>query len=537
MFIIIGVIFVSTLLTTIKYILSTLKSLSVYLLHGFSVIKLLSKSIKNILLLSLMAFIIAIIVTMIYIHGSGYTGLVTPLFQLLFFLFCILLLIYSLMTIFIIKRYTYLLRGVSFLKGSKPNWFIQPLNHSLKVIFFTFFLMSFHHAWTGLQATQHLSSQLVYWEEMARDVYGINFHETGEYLGVNDDIQWDFYERLERLFHYLATQHGGFIMSSDNAGWIERSMNEEGAGFRLNDVEISQRIDPWGYRVTVTPNFFDTNPIYDVHGREVREQLILDRYVLNILVPEDLQPYEIDIIDQFQMEFYDRWIRLQNDYLRDMGRPLLVTEIDNLTINVIYVATGQYYFSFETLDFLETAGRIPDPVAVVLTGNFSLPDMSHFMTVATYFKSESIDPRSDLVPILEELRFDHMFRIRPTFDTNMERVFYLRDQLFRLTVFFIILLGANMLITYNLIANYFESYKFKLTIQSHFGYHPLKRLRRFLQAFLLYSVFIIAMMSAGLGWSMLLFGIGFLLFDLGLAIFFEKRLMAKSFAQIMKGGR
>ena len=113
----------------------------------------------------------------------------------------------------------------------------------------------------------------------------------------------------------------------------------------------------------------------------------------------------------------------------------------------------------------------------------------------------------------------------------------LRDSLARMTVLLILIIFSNIAVSYYLVANYFETNKFKLVVQRNFGYSALRRNRSFLFLLVGYSLLAILITTLFFGWVVLLIGGAVLIFDLAAVTAFERWLMGKSFAEIMKGER
>jgi len=113
----------------------------------------------------------------------------------------------------------------------------------------------------------------------------------------------------------------------------------------------------------------------------------------------------------------------------------------------------------------------------------------------------------------------------------------MQDHQVRLIGLLVLLVTANISVAYNLIANYFERHKFEIFLKSSFGWNIFKQNKWFLIIYLAYSLPLIALLSYILGGYIFFIGIAILTLDIVTMLLFQRRLLKKSFAEIMKGER
>jgi len=113
----------------------------------------------------------------------------------------------------------------------------------------------------------------------------------------------------------------------------------------------------------------------------------------------------------------------------------------------------------------------------------------------------------------------------------------------------IVLILSNMMVSYNLMANYFEVNKYPLFVKKINGHSFTKRHRLFLIGFTNYTGFILfvttllVMRGATIGGWMtlnplvLLFLLAFILIDMLMIVSFERHFAKKSLAEALKGER
>ena len=530
-FIIIFIVFFLCLVfSSMQYAINQLRSASIFKIHGYSkgrMSKLITFSIiKRFIFAATISYAIAVI----YSFYMGYIAFLSDMtiYFILFATFFILCYCF----IVNVTMYVYLkvLNQIQFVKGKKSHVGSQVFNHGLKILFTVLFLSMFYYSVNGFINLNQRLEHMTYWDK-AHHTYLMSVSSVGQ---IHDkEIEMELIKGQSLLYDYLSDNHNGFIMDSSNIWFLDRDMlpYENMAGRDM-------RTSPSGYRINISPNFLSINPIHAVNGIDIQKQIIWEHHVLNILVPERLSPYEDEILRQYLTNFYFQQVLIENGYNRAFGLPLNETMITDLSVNIIYVLDDQYYFSFNPHLRPETSNRILDPIAVIYTGNVHQSHLVAWFTSSLFFQTSAINAYDEIFPALIKYGLTSaILSVNPIYDQNVRIVQDVRGKLNRLLIFMVISLFAGVAITYNLIANYFQAHKYKLTIKRHFGYHPIKRNQKFIVCFLGYSIPLVILMSFILGLNVMLIGIIFLFFDVSIALIFEHQLMRKSFAQIMKGER
>jgi len=523
--------FICLIATTIQYGITQLKSSATALIHGYDKRTILSKIATRLMKILSLSSIVAYIIVLIYSINQGYSLFLIEIS--IAFLIAISLLIAFYISITNITVYFYLKRSMmtKIIKGHKSYRFIQACNHGLKIIFTMFFLVSVYFTIDNLATVNERLQAMPYWEK-TQDVYRIAVVNQGKM--DNREIERQIDERKVNFFDYIVQAHSAFIMHSENIRWLEIGF------YPYADMENapSMELSPRGYRIDISPNFLTFNPITAVNGIDIYEQIIWNNNVRNILVPKHLMPYEDEIVSLHLEDFYFQGINLENMYNDELNRPANETPKSDLSINIIYVENGQYYHSLDPRVGVELGGRILDPIAVIYTGNVDISFLGAMFTSSLYFITSSINAYEEILPMLLEYQLGSTIQhVSPIYDYNAQVVRDLNEMVVSLMTFLIILVISTIAVTYNLIANYFEANKFKLTIKRNFGYNSLKRNQTFVYTFLAYSIPIVVIASLFLGGIVLGIGIGIILIDTIIALAFENRLIKKSFSEIMKGAR
>ena len=286
-------------------------------------------------------------------------------------------------------------------------------------------------------------------------------------------------------------------------------------------------------------NYLSLNPISSVNGIDIEDQIIWHDHVINLLVPVSLRHEEERIKAFYLQHFYNgsiAWFNRENERL---GVDLLTYTMDDLTVNMIYVDDDQYYFSFNSRVRSGAGNLIRDPIAIVHTDNFHPIHMMMLISGdAFHFVSTTTNPLEELLFIGESYDLQDVLRFtQSVFSEHAQRMRLLeRDIMSGLFALFLLIL-SNVIISYNLISNYFWQNKHTLFTKSLFGFSRLQRHKWFVISILIYAMPVIFIMSAFLSWRVFTITMFFLLTDFILFSFFENRLMKKSFAEIMKGVR
>ena len=510
------IIFFSMISSIIQLGVTQLKSVSLKRINGYGNIKLFKMIMLNYLKPLLLGFVISYLLTVLQSTLRGFGYFMTEISIYFGVIGLSLIVCYLLIGFVGMSIYLSTVGSTQIVKGKKKVGFIQFGNHLLKACFVLLFLFTFIYAAVNLF---HLRQRMQFTDEWERTQ---NIYQLPIWFGIDGEI-----EELLQFYDYLSKNHNGFFLDAD---FIRLADSNDPWNRELQSDW--PEVDPRGYRFTISPNFLNINPITASNGIDVQEQIIWERHVLNLLVPEHLRSYEAEIIQ---------------NYVRD-ATGVKGLAFEEIVPNLIYVESGQYYQSMDISIRPEVGGFVLDPIAVLYTGNITPREFVSWVSVGLHFQSDAIDPYREILPMIDHYNLSGIFRIaRPVYNEFSMQMSVLQGIVTRLTGLIGLLVAGSLMVTYHLVANYFEANKFELTIKRHHGYHELKRHKSFIIAYLSYTIpailFISYIMAGvdywgfGLGWYTFAVGIIMLVIDLIVAAIFERRLMKKSFAEIMKGER
>jgi len=506
--------------SVIQFLLNKLKSSAVFLMQGYSKTKIILKFNKELIKLFLVATAIAYVILVSYLVYVGHLIFLSNMTRITIFASLGLILFYlgigsGIACIALVK-----LKITTVLKGQKFDQKIQILNHLTKGAFTILFLLIFSISLTNLHQLNERLSGFSYWEK-AQNVQRITVSAVAAFgeSGANDVQKIAFYQDL---LHY----HQGFLMDSLGISSGDRIREEE----QGRSSRFESHLLDGSNEVYISPSFLEFNPIYDVHGNPVINQLIDSDYILNVLVPHQFLNQEADI-HRILLERFNGWREL----LFMMEIP---TEITPRELNMIWVADEQSYFSFDQTLRPESGNRVQDPIAIVHQGRFSNMFIPSALTHSVYFRSTTNDPFGEIESLIHEHGLqDQIQRIESVYSQNAHEIRALQNHQTRLLTLLSLLLIANLAVTYNLVANYFERSKFQIFLKSTFGWSLFKQNQRFLFSYLGYMFPLILISSIKGGGLILLMGISILILDIASMTLFQNKLLKKSFSEIMKGER
>jgi len=500
------VIILCILTSLIQYALNKLKSSAVFLTHGYAIKKILKQLswelIKVLILVSFFVYLGALIYLvltnrLVFISSLTVLLLLLASGSIIFYLMTV-----NLITLFALRSF----KIIAALKGHKVNLRIQLFNHLSKGIFTGVLLFLIGLTLTNLIRVNEQRYAFSYWEK-AENIYRIIVS------GGPMDSQglWGYNSQKVAFYHDLITYHNGFMMDSGVVlmmdGWAYDDW-----GPPSGELHLLNRID----NIEISPSFLNINPIYTVDSELAYDQLILEDGVFNILFPEHLMVDKEEIYGVLLSTFY---------------------EAEQL--NIIYVQDNQYYFSFDRHLRPQAGNRVRDPLAIIFSGSAASEVMTaSAITHSVYFQATTNNAFAEIEPLIQYHGLQSQIqRLEAVYDDNIRDIRALQEHQIRLITLLALLIIANISVAYNLVANYFERYKFDIFLKSTLGWSVFKQNKAFLITYFAYSLPLLLMMSFTLGWHLLLIGLMILTLDIVAMFLFQRHLMKKSFSEIMKGER
>lgn len=518
--------FICIFTSIVQYSIFQLKYSSILLLNGYSKLKIIListlKILKPLLGVALSCFFVFIIFA-IYL---GYSFYILRL-SLYFITFSILILsLYALLANIFINFYLKKLTTIDILKGKKPYYFVQVCSLFLQLLFVVIFMWGVNYSLNNYKVLNNRIESLDHWDN-ARNIFTLRVANIGQESDF--EIEVELTEKLIQFYEILSNNNNGFIINSrnyDNMSFLELTPEDMGV-FPYG---------PHGYSVTISTNYLDFNPIIAVNSIPIQDQIIYDDYILNILVPISLINYRDEIALSFLEYFHFAKETVDNIYNTQFDLELTTIPIEDLSIHIIYVEDNQYYFAFDPYLHSNERSMIKDPVAIIYTENIHPSFLYSNFTHSVFMYADTFDIYNYMEPTLVELDLvSAISGFIPVYEQNARAISGIRQELFINTLLIIAMFLGNIIITYNLIANYFYRNKYKIFIKSLFGYSAFKRNNIFIIGLTMYIVLITLLTWFFIGKITLFLGVILLIKNFLLLISIEKILLNKSYGELMKG--
>ena len=497
------------LVSLIQYVSVRMKRSTILAIHGYNKKKILKEMSLELVKIFFYSMVFIFILTILYIISTNRAMILLNFIRFFVSLTLLGIFSYLLLANLVMTLMLHQSSVMNTLKGRKIKLGIQVVNHAIKSIFVVMCIFQFVDVIIGLREFIPRVMALQHWQQTE------NVHRIITNGHTLSDLQ-RFDEQIIAFYHDLVTYHNGFIIDSRQVA--------HGEVCDVNPWWCGERhLLDGSNEITINPNFLKLNPIYDFEGNFVYDRLILNDYTLNVLLPERFLAYEDEIYRVF-LEMIEEW---QSGFDVEM------------ILNTIHVPNDQYYFSFDPWLRVADGHHIHDPIAHIYYGRVTdtlfIPSL---LTHSLYFIAETDQPLAEI----EGLIYTHglsseIQRIESVYNEHLGRINAIQEHYLRLVGLIVLLLVSNTAVTYNLMTNYFERYKFDIFLKSTLGYHRIRRNKLFLTTYMGYSIPIIILMALRWGRYVLLVGLIFLIIDLIMMFSFEKSLVKKSISEIMKGER
>ncbi|HGS8849826.1 TPA: DUF1430 domain-containing protein, partial [Clostridioides difficile] len=258
----------------------------------------------------------------------------------------------------------------------------------------------------------------------------------------------------------------------------------------------------------------------------------------NLLVPKKLQVHENDIKKEFRELFYFEKIEVENMYNEKLNRGLNKTKESDLNVNIIYVDNNQSYFTYNSFVMEDNRNLIDDPIVIIDIDNIDDSFYLSYISRCVYFNSKKLDALADISNIIEsqgvEAYIQSLHAVYNEYGLEINKLEkYLNSEIFTI----IIIAISNLMITYNIVASYYERNKYKLYIKKIFGYSTTARSMLLIVSLILTNIIPISIISTRVDLSnnIILFGFLILVVEVIISIILDKIISNSSFNKIIKG--
>ena len=528
------------------------------------------------LIAALFFLVLLIIITVFDQHGFF------PLYMRYFFLsliyvgvaFTLLLII----GIFLTKNISQLsasLKGKSFFER------LQWLSFTVKVILLTFVLLTLNNFLNVIGYLRQEMNELRYWQQ-AENIYHV--------LGFNQPIDIDYNDSLstEEFFALLEEwgediqarlqiiEESGMTIDAYVAQYLfvtdPLQMREEDD--RLHEFFLRAEAeheafffdgrDFWGYtseeptffyeylmegnpfeafqatfrRITISKNYLNQNPIFDIFGINVLESLINDDRTLNILIPEFYSHLKDELVQHYLNEFYWDRIVFINSTRELLEEELLDITKDDLSVNVIFTQPHQSYFTFSRF-FGNEQNIIIDPIAVIFNPYIFSGQTTSLISRAFFFKDVSRGQAIDtLTPLITELGVARISHVQSVFSMGNQNLIRLQWIAFQQTLNVIMNIGFTLFLCIIMIWSHYQQQSYKINLKYLFGYSYKERNREIIILTLTANLIgaFIYFLFIGTYFQLIFPLLAITLIDLLMINILGNQLTKKSVVKILKGG-
>ena len=216
-------------------------------------------------------------------------------------------------------------------------------------------------------------------------IYCLAIADVGQISNMK--IEAGLLSKIKSLYDVLAVDCNAFIMDANDINYIDLAKE---------DIPLTGLLtNGFHTHITVSPNYFIYNPIKTTDGKDVLSKLVVSEDTLNILVPESKacfsEQLKKEFLEYFEFNRYGVYDSIYSKYTNEGSKQRL----EELKINIIYVADHQDYFTFSPEIRIKENNRIKDPVVVVYTNNFHDSYIYSTATRCLYFSYDGNKNETD----------------------------------------------------------------------------------------------------------------------------------------------
>ncbi|WP_252312869.1 DUF1430 domain-containing protein [Sinobaca sp. H24] len=331
---------------------------------------------------------------------------------------------------------------------------------------------------------QEKVENLAYWNQ-SQDTYRTTLSSSTD--AILNDLEKDreLNQRMLSFYQRMEIEEDAFLMESENynvQGWngVEREYFYE----EYMSAEEA-RYSPDGERVTINANYLEINPIEGSNNQEVIHQMANDENTLTLLVPESYRKIEKDIKEHYLEYFYFLKVEVDNLYNEAIGSPLNTTSKEALSIQIIYTASEQAYFTFNSATG-NAENQVIDPIAVIYNDSLDPSTITAYVSSSLYFQDDSEGEAFEQIrPLLEEEEITEIPAVASVYDEANQAIVQQTQRLLQQTIALIILgIVSTVLVSFMMWA-YYKARAYDLLLMYLHGFSFWDRNKQLLLGILL----------------------------------------------------
>lgn len=501
------------------HLLRQAKKLGVLQMLGFSSIALLKYLQSELWSIFLSAFVLAIVGILSYLHLFGLINyfkhfvLLALLIQLCLYLFsCLIIVVYI-----ALQKKFYKLADI--INGKRPLALLLGMNLCLKVLVLLYLAFCLNMNQNQTKDLQTEKTANAVWEQ-AKQIYRIK----ATFITADSKEKRPYELRAKKLFAELENKHGMFMIFANN--WGEKDT--------LESAKNKDEFPLAAKSVIVNRNYLLKHEVKTLKKQMATETLSSDALTLNVLVPLRYKVNETKLRYELLDEFYFKKVRVANIYHDMFNEPLETLKKEDLHLNLIYVADGAKYFTYNEYIARETGNEVLDPVIIIDNGNFDASFYYAYLTNCCFFSSQNrVDPISDLLPSIISHDMAMSYRsVESIYDQRGEKIVKL-DIKIRYLQMMVALLISLLFLADGMFTNcYFAKNRYAICVKRLHGFSFLAIHQRYLLWNIFLTAIILLSIPINLGIKSLVLGSEIVLF-----VLYGQILQRKLLKRVIKEGK
>lgn len=373
-----------------------------------------------------MSLILTILLTNLVVSGVIYKKIFSPLaLEVLFVMLKLNLVAVSLISILSIVLF-WLFCSVVNNNRKKGLTKLMMVSYVLRILLFSFVIFSSEQFLERNTELQEKVESLTVWEN-TENLY--NLYESYSPYYIDDLVAEDIHnDKIYKVYKELSDSGKAFIMSTTNferpetEGLIAKKEKDIDYSYKINVEEQEDLYSPYGKNIVVDTNYLNKHIIKSVDGNNVIDMIDNDNSVLNILVPQKYERYENIIESSFKEWFYFQKVEVTNIYKNAREQKKVEQNIDDLSINIIYIENEQGLFTYNSHSG-NGSNIIEDSIITVYTENVDNSFLAACM--GDYIFIESADEYSamkEISTIAQKYNIIELNTISSVYDEKGEEI-------------------------------------------------------------------------------------------------------------------
>lgn len=344
------------------------------------------------------------------------------------------------------------------INGQKNYTVLMSMQYMMKVGFAVVMVVAMMATLQTLDEIQQLQAQFSKWEQ-TQNWYQPNFALTvGFEDPQRDEKIYAQNLQLQALYENLTLPN--FIFDAQNYRIVDGVVGYEYYPNRPDNPYFDTN---HGKVIFVDENYVAYNELRAANGQLVSELIDESIQVMTILVPEFLADDMLALEAAYFEDFYYREVQLPNSFLSEFGLPLRDINQASYHVQMIFMPSDQSYFSYDT-----QIPDIVDPIIQVYKAGQNVINTQSVLQDWYLYTPSGYDG------LVADLSANNLMAAIPSLNAVYDEVGLqvraLQQQQVALLMSVSVLAGINLTMSYYFIQSYTQKNRYRLSIQSVFGY-------------------------------------------------------------------